>query len=217
MRRVYGFMILALVVISGVLYVESDHRAAAFHGDDSVFNVVLGDGRAAAPERYAPDGAPRPGTSPGRRPGETSETGRPGGPAEPPGGEPVAAPSAKPPQPVPLTPDPPETYRYTVRSGDTLGKIALAHLGSASRERIERLRVHNQLPNSDAIRPGDILIIPVVAPEKHTTSGTESLRDIAKKRFGSASRVEALLKANPALPTNDRDPLPRGLVIWIPR
>lgn len=219
MRRLYGFLILALVVIIGVLYVESDHPGMTSNGgDDSVYTVMLGDPRPPPPGLDG-DGrplelAPRSPASSGKDEDEDEDENG----ASSTNVQPAAAlPSKSVPPGTPLNPDPPESYRYTVRSGDTLGKIVEAHLGSASPDRVERVRQQNKLSNTNQIRPGDVLIIPVVNPERHEANGKETLRDIAKLRLGRSSRVEALLKANPGLPTNQHGALPRGVVIWIPR
>lgn len=203
LRRVYGFLILALVVLLGVLFVETDPRAAATSGPrDSSYRVVLG-GRSPASPIDAPYAS--------RAEELENELGDEADPSDGPSVDPAGAGSER-------LPPPPAEFTHTVRTGEVLGSILIAYLGSASNDRMTRVCRRNHLADANQIRRGDVLHIPVVEPVPHTATGEETLRDIARQHFGSPERVEALLRANPALPPESATrPLRRGLVLWVPR
>ncbi|MGQ0736721.1 MAG: LysM peptidoglycan-binding domain-containing protein [Acidobacteriota bacterium] len=54
----------------------------------------------------------------------------------------------------------PETRTYTVQAGDTLGKIAKAHLGNANSYMAIFNANKDQLTDPDKIKPGQVLKIP---------------------------------------------------------
>jgi nucleoid-associated protein YgaU len=76
-----------------------------------------------------------------------------GGPA-PQAASPQAAPAAKP------APASPQGKTYTVKSGDTLSRIAKEHLGNAN----DYMKIFDlnkdQLANPDLIKPGQVLRLP---------------------------------------------------------
>lgn len=54
----------------------------------------------------------------------------------------------------------PDEARYTVRSGDVLGRICQDYYRSARPAIVEALAAHNGLANADALRVGQILRLP---------------------------------------------------------
>jgi nucleoid-associated protein YgaU len=70
----------------------------------------------------------------------------------------AAAPAAKPAPPPQAAPAQPKTY--TVKSGDTLSRIAKEHLGNAN----DYMKIFNinkdQLSDPDLIKPGQVLRLP---------------------------------------------------------
>ncbi len=56
--------------------------------------------------------------------------------------------------------EPAAPVTYTVQKGDTLSKIAKAHLGSANKWKLIWEANRDQIKNPDLIKPGQVLKIP---------------------------------------------------------
>ena len=64
---------------------------------------------------------------------------------------------------IKVDPNAPKTTTYTVKSGDTLSKIAKEHLGDANAYMKIFEANKDQLTDPDKIKPGQVLKIPTVA------------------------------------------------------
>lgn len=203
MKKVYGFLFLALIVASGIAFVERDARIRRGRAttDRSVFRVVIGGGAARQPDAAA---APAPPIAPDD--GTTS-----------PQASRTALRREEQRSPSGVAPELPDEYRYTVRSGDTLGDILIAHLGSASGAVVERVVRHNKLRDANQLRAGDVVMIPVAHYDKLVADGRQSIADLAARCFGRRDRVAALFLANRSLPLDAASIPPRGTVIYVPR
>lgn len=93
---------------------------------------------------------------------------------------------------------------YTVRSGDTLGQIAIAHATS-----IEALVALNDIKNANAIKVGQELRVRQVSEAFHIVSSGETLGKIAK-RYGVS--VAQIVAAN-SLPNANKIAVGQKLVI----
>jgi len=100
------------------------------------------------------------------------------------------------------------TKSYTVTPGDTLSKIAAAHLGSRSKNAIQAIFQANRsvLSSEDAILPGMVLSI----PEADTGSNAPSASDRAKSHDKSAATRTAkeVSPKAPAKSTDQANPTP---------
>jgi len=151
--------------------------------------VLLAGCTRAAPERQ-PYALPAKPTSPA---GLTSASGRPTRtvfvtPSRLPGG-PVFTPTPDAPHPVPTVRTDP--IKYTIKAGDTLGKIAQANNIS-----LEELEAANQITNPDRIDVGLVLTIPVSTPEVPASSfkiipDSELVYGPSTVDFNIASFIEA--------------------------
>jgi peptidoglycan DL-endopeptidase LytF len=109
---------------------------------------------------------------------------------------------------------PPNTFSYTVVTGDTLGSIA-QRFGTT----VAAIIAVNPGIDPNFIRPGQIICIPRVAPPVTCPPGTFSYRIVAgdtlfsiAQRYGTT--VQAILAVNPGLNPNF---LQVGQIICIPR
>jgi nucleoid-associated protein YgaU len=64
---------------------------------------------------------------------------------------------------ITIDPNAPKTHTYTVKSGDTLSKIAKEHLGDANAYMKIFDANKDQLSDPDKIKPGQVLKIPTAA------------------------------------------------------
>lgn len=140
-----------------------------------------------------------------------------------------------PPEPAPVQPAPPRTYR--VRSGDTLSGIAKRLLGSAQRWRdIQRL---NPDVDPDRLAPGLVLVLPSPTPaasappqpveaaarggeadagmRTYTVRPGDSLWKIAYRFYGGPDGVERILAANRDVLDGKDAVLRIGMTLRIPR
>jgi LysM repeat protein len=115
----------------------------------------------------------------------------------------------------PPTPPPAPPLRYTVKSGDTLYRIAINH-----RVTIAALMAANGITNPNLIRPGQTLVIPTSAPPptpppapplRYTVKSGDTLYRIA---INHQVTIAALMAANGITNPNLIHP---GQVLTIPR
>lgn len=210
-RKTIGFLILTLVVVAGIVFVErrlSDPGEADAWSevDSSVYRLVLGgrppdEGETAAAAASSPSGgassvAPATGDGAAVRP-------RPARPATP---------SSD------LTPrPPPNEFRYTLRQGDVLGAVVLAHLGTASPNAIRRVARDSGITDPDRVTAGQKLVIRVDVWEKLEAKGDETIHDLAQRAFGAPGRIDALQLANPHVVATGDTPVPAGTPLWVAR
>lgn len=198
-RKTIAFLLLALIVVAGVVFVEWNGRDDASTDPSKarknpLYRVVVGGGEPAISNSTP---LPTADVSP-----DIEEQ----NPARDVG-------LAFPPEP----PVPPRQYRYTVRKGDVLGEIAIRHLGSASPNCVKRIATANNLKSPNAIREGQILVIPVDKHDRHTAAPGETLGDVARIYYGAPSRTAPLFRANPHLPPQNSAVIPSGTTVWVPR
>jgi nucleoid-associated protein YgaU len=191
-RKAVGLLLLALVVVAGIVFVEygSPRRAKPASDSPATMRVVIG-------------GEPTEPTAPAEPAAKALERVEPSSPPAPTQPEPVPAPTG------------PDSFRYTVRAGDTLSRIAWEHLGSSAKDVVQRIVEANGLASPDRIRPGDALVVPVRSARQVIATGSETLADIAAREYGNAGATQALRRANPGLPATDVAVLERGTRLWI--
>jgi len=200
-RKTTGFLFLTLIVATGVVFVESrvrdaDEQRIWTQGSSSLYRVVLGG--------ELPDEVPGPVPAPPEPlPDDPASRRNP-----PPKSAPPASRAPR---------DPPRSFQYRVKRGDTLGQIVKDHLGSASTELLRRVARENQIDDLNDIVEGTLLTISIAECERHESAPGECLRDLAIRFYGKADRTSPLRKANPDLPASDSIPLEEGLVLWVPR
>lgn len=209
-RKVVGFLLLALIVCAGIVFVElksgrTSKVAAAGTANDSLFCAVLGGSAPRAPS--ADETQPELGTDDEIDPEEPN--GRRRTPEDPN--------PALPPAPGPSDETPDQEVSHVVRSGETLTRIAQDYFGSSDARLIARIASRNALREKNAIRPGDKLLIPVERFDVHVASGTESLADIAQARFNSIKALAPLVRFNPKLGSTPSSRPPKGTRVFIPR
>jgi nucleoid-associated protein YgaU len=108
--------------------------------------------------------------------------------------------------PAEAAPEAPAEVAYTTRPGDTLQRIAAAHLGDAGRWREIAARNRDRLPATSVLPPGTVLILPAdasagaggAAPKPgyqargkvrhHVVRHGESLSLLARRYLGATSR-----------------------------
>lgn len=207
-RKVVGFLLLALVVCAGIVFVEltsgrTTKIATAGSTNDSLFCAVLG-GSPPQPEVESTLESPIDENEGNGDPGERLRT--PPDPQLDPG---VA--------PTPVDDTPPREVTHRVRSGETLTRIAQDYFGSGDSRLIARIATRNALREKNAIRPGDELVIPVERFDVHVATGTESLADIAQARFQSIKALAPLVRFNPKLGSTPSSRPTKGTRIFIPR
>lgn len=204
-RKVVGFLLLAAIVCAGIVFVEvksgKASRVASGTTNDALFTAVIG-------------GSPP-------RADNASDTELPKPPVADDGGE---VPVRPPPDPQPPEPrfaqdgDPPTNeLTHTVRSGDTLTRIAQDYFGSNDASLIDRIASRNALRAKNSIRPGDKLVIPVERFDVHVATGAESLAEIAQAKFGSNKSLAPIIRFNPKLGSTPSSRPAKGTRVFIPR
>jgi hypothetical protein len=207
-RKILGFLLLALVVCAGIVFVElksgGTTKVATAHGSntDSVLCVVLGGSPPLEPD---PDLTPRRAAIGTQLPADDAQR----LPRDP-------APPVKP----LVGNDPPEPNRepiHSVRSGDSLSKIAQDYFGTKEQRIVERIAARNAMKVRDAIHAGTKLVVPVERFELRVASGTETIADIAFDLFGSKKSVAPLIRFNPSIGSEPTARPPKGTRLFIPR
>lgn len=209
-RKVVGFLLLALVVCAGIVFVElksgrANKVASAGSVNDSMFCAILGGSapRAPAEDESVVDLGVR------ERPGTDDASDRTRIPDDP---KPDPSPT-----PDPADETPQREVTHVVRSGETLTRIAQDYFGSGDARLIARIASRNALREKNAIRPGDKLVIPVERFDVHVATGTESLADIAQARFNSIKALAPLVRFNPKLGSTPSSRPAKGTRVFIPR
>ena len=123
---------------------------------------------------------------------------------------------------------------YTVKAGDTAWKIAYNELGEGDmKQLVDAIQAVNPSVDLDRIRTGQELILPASVPaeaklpspdelsaagkgEHYTVQGGDTLRGIASKMLGDASRWKDLYNANRHL-IDSPDNLGVGMLLVLPQ
>lgn len=205
-RKALGFLLLALVVIAGIVFVEigqPSQDADARGKTSATYPVVLGheDGLTIPRANGAPlAGAPEGGGD--RTPAAGGDR-----PERPPGSS-----GEKRPRPAP-----PLEFKHLVRKGENLSSIVKAYFGTAAPSLIDRVARENRLGEGGAVRADSTLLLRVERYDQHRTSGQETLRDVSLRYFKERDRTACLRRMNPDLPASDSDLIPAGRTLFIPR
>lgn len=193
-RMIVGFVVLFAIAFCGICFVEYGARvrkagAASDDTDSRSFRLVIG-GAPSAGDPAASDAA--------------------GGKSQNDAGTEAASEQ----QPW-REPDP--VLRHKVAKGDTPTKIALEYLGTGSKEAVDRILQANKLKSPKELKIDSVLKIPVARFEKPISDGKKSVRDFAKRYYGSEDRCQPLRHANPNLPKDSSAKVPMGFTVFVPR
>ena len=109
---------------------------------------------------------------------------------------------------------------YTVRSGDTLSRIAQRQLGDAGRWPEIFVLNRGILTDPDKIVPGQVLVLPGATPmhpppRLYTVRSGDSLSRIAQEQLGDASRWPEIFDLNREVIT-DPDRISPDQVLVLP-